>query len=74
MSPRSLTSLALRASEAVDTGASVGPDASAAVLTAVLTHGWRGEEEEDIKRQSWERINGTFISLLYTHYDVSHVV
>ena len=49
---RSLTSLALRASEAVDTGASVGPDASAAVLTAVLTHGWREEEEEDIQRQS----------------------
>lgn len=36
--PRPVVSLALRASETVDTGASVGPDAAAAVLTAVLTH------------------------------------
>lgn len=36
--PRPVVSLALRASETVDTSASVGPDAAAAVLTAVLTH------------------------------------
>lgn len=36
--PSPVVSLALRASETVDTGASVGPDAAPTVLAAVLTH------------------------------------
>lgn len=33
-----VVSLALRASETIDTGTSVGPDASPTVLAAILTH------------------------------------
>lgn len=57
-----LTSLALRASETVDAGASVGSDAAAAVLTAVLTHRWRRQrtEEESVPSDSvWLNVTGS---------------
>jgi hypothetical protein len=43
MTGKALTSLALRASEAVDTGTSVGPNAAPAVLATILTHSYREE-------------------------------
>lgn len=43
---RSLTSLALRASETVDAGTSVGSDAAPTVLAAALAHRCRRQRDE----------------------------
>lgn len=58
-----LTSLALRASETIDTGTSVGSNAAPTILAAVLTHSYRKQKKTDQLKEESHKVMLFFHSL-----------